>query len=86
MSAIGIAQTSSLAPDLTKARFAAASLFAIIDRTSKIDSCDDSGMTLEQVRGNIRFQHVSFRYPTRPDVQVFQDLCLAVQPGKVTQI
>ena len=83
MAAVGISQSSSIAPDSTKARSATASVFAILDRKSKIDPSDDSGMSLETVKGNIEFQHVSFRYPTRPDVQIFQDLCLAIHAGKV---
>nr|XP_029116814.1 ABC transporter B family member 4 isoform X2 [Elaeis guineensis] len=86
MAAVGISQSSSIAPDSTKARSATASVFAILDRKSKIDPSDDSGMSLETVKGNIEFQHVSFRYPTRPDVQIFQDLCLAIRAGKTVAL
>ncbi|RZR92901.1 hypothetical protein BHM03_00021278 [Ensete ventricosum] len=61
---------------------ASASVFAILDRESKIDPSDESGMTLERLKGNIEFHHVSFKYPTRPDIQIFQDLCLRIQSGK----
>ncbi|XP_065024817.1 ABC transporter B family member 21-like isoform X2 [Musa acuminata AAA Group] len=84
--AVGITQYSSLAPDSAKAKSATASVFAILDRKSKIDSSDDSGTTLDLVEGNIVFDHVSFRYPTRPDVQIFHDLCFAVQSGKTVAI
>lgn len=84
MAAIGISQSSSLAPDATKVKTSAASIFAILDRKSKIDPSDDAGMTLQDVKGNVEFQHVSFKYPMRPDVQIFRDLCLVVQSGKVT--
>ncbi|KAL6008850.1 ABC transporter B member 11 [Asimina triloba] len=83
MMSIGISQTTSLAPDATKARASASSVFAIIDRESKIDSSNESGATIEDVKGDIEFQHVSFRYPTRPNVQIFRDLCLAIQSGKL---
>ncbi|KAG1370984.1 putative ABC transporter B family member 4 [Cocos nucifera] len=53
MAAIGISQSSSIAPDSSKAQFATASVFAILDRKSKIDPSDDSGMSLETVKGNI---------------------------------
>ncbi|CAL9779158.1 unnamed protein product [Musa acuminata subsp. burmannicoides] len=84
--AVGITQYSSLAPDSAKAKSATASVFAILDRKSKIDSSDDSGTTLDLVEGNIVFDHVSFRYPTRPDVWIFHDLCFAVQSGKTVAI
>ncbi|KAF9610113.1 hypothetical protein IFM89_019978 [Coptis chinensis] len=32
--------------------------------------------------GEIEFQHASFTYPTRPDVQILQDLCFTVEFGK----
>lgn len=83
MAAIGVSQSSSLTLDSSKAKGAAASIFAIIDRKSRIDSSDDSGLTLENVRGSIEFRHVSFRYPTRPDIQIFRDLCLSIHSGQV---
>ncbi|MQL71843.1 hypothetical protein Taro_004156 [Colocasia esculenta] len=82
MAAIGISQSSALAPDSSKAKSATASIFAILDSKSKIDPSDDSGTTLEHMKGNIEFRHVSFKYPTRPDIQIFQDLCLSVHSGK----
>ncbi|KAL5839193.1 hypothetical protein ACOSQ3_011897 [Xanthoceras sorbifolium] len=30
----------------------------------------------------IVFDHVSFKYPNRPDVQIFKDLCLSIPSGK----
>ncbi|KAJ0053287.1 hypothetical protein Pint_00768 [Pistacia integerrima] len=82
MAALGISQTSSFAPDSTKAKGAAASIFAIIDRQSKIDSSDESGTTIENVKGEIELHHVSFKYPLRPDVQILRDLSLAIHAGK----
>lgn len=83
MTAVGISQSGALAPDSGKARAGAASIFALLDRKSEIDSAESGGMTLENVKGDIEFQHISFRYPSRPDVQIFGDLCLAIHSGKV---
>ncbi|CAA6665356.1 unnamed protein product [Spirodela intermedia] len=60
-----------------------ASLFAILDRESKIDPGAAAGRTLTAVRGDVDFQRVSFSYLTRPDVPVLRDLCLSVRAGKV---
>ncbi|KAK3194404.1 hypothetical protein Dsin_025714 [Dipteronia sinensis] len=84
--AYGISQSSSLAPDSNKAKLAAASIFAIIDRKSKIDPSDESGMTLDNVKGEIELHHVSFKYPLRPDIQVFQDLSLSIHAGKTVAL
>lgn len=84
MTAIGISQSSSFSSDSNKAKTAAASIFAIIDRESKIDPSDESGTILEDVKGEIELHHVSFKYPSRPDVQVFRDLNLKIRAGKVS--
>ena len=81
---IGISGVSSSAPDSSKAKSAAASIFRIIDRKSKIDTRDESGMVLENVKGDIEFCHISFAYQTRPDIQIFRDLCFFIRAGKVT--
>ncbi|CAF2176082.1 unnamed protein product [Brassica napus] len=82
MAAVAISQSSSLSPDSSKASNAAASIFAVIDRESKIDPSDESGRVLDDVKGDIELRHVSFKYPSRPDVQIFQDLCLSIRAGK----
>ncbi|MBA0862679.1 hypothetical protein Goshw_011576 [Gossypium schwendimanii] len=86
MATVGISQSSTLAPDSSKARSAAASIFAIIDRKSKIDPSDESGTTLESVKGDIELSHVSFKYPLRPDIQIFQDLNLSIPAGKTVAL
>ncbi|RLM94145.1 hypothetical protein C2845_PM08G10710 [Panicum miliaceum] len=84
MAAIGVSQSSTLTSDSSKAKSAASSIFAIVDRKSRIDPSEDAGVTVETLRGNIEFQHVSFKYSTRPDVQIFRDLCLTIHAGKAT--
>ncbi|KAL4367908.1 hypothetical protein GQ457_05G001360 [Hibiscus cannabinus] len=86
MASIGISQSSSLAPDTSKAKSAAASIFAIIDRKSKIDPNDESGTILENVKGDIELRHVSFKYPLRPDIQIFRDLNLSIHAGKTVAL
>ncbi|OUZ99838.1 ABC transporter [Macleaya cordata] len=86
VTAIGISQSSLMAPDSSQAKTSAASIFAILDQNPKIDSNNDSGMTLEDVKGEIEFKHVSFKYPIRPDVQIFRDLCLAFHSGKTVAL
>ncbi|BFG14786.1 hypothetical protein CerSpe_010600 [Prunus speciosa] len=86
MTALGVSQSGSLAPNLGKVKSSAASIFAILDRKSKIDSSDESGTTIENVKGEIELRHVSFKYPTRPDVPIFQDLCLTIHHGKTVAL
>ncbi|KAL2345535.1 hypothetical protein Fmac_006820 [Flemingia macrophylla] len=86
MASIGISQSSSLAPDSNKAKIATASIFRIIDRKSEIDPSDESGSTLDSVKGEIQIHHVSFKYPSRPDIQIFQDLSLTIHSGKTVAL
>lgn len=84
MAAMSITQSSSLTPDSSKAKSAAASVFQLLDAKSEIDPSDESGLVLENVKGEIDFHHVSFKYPSRPDVKIFRDLSLAIHSGKVS--
>lgn len=83
MAAIGISQSSAFGPDINKAMDSTASIFALLDRKSKIDSSIAEGTVFAHVRGEIEFKHVSFKYPTRPTVQIFRDLSLSIPSGKV---
>lgn len=83
MAAIGVSQSSSFAPDSSKAKSATASIFGMIDKKSKIDPSDESGTTLDSVKGEIELRHISFKYPSRPDIPIFRDLNLTIHSGKV---
>ncbi|GFP93628.1 ABC transporter b family member 21 [Phtheirospermum japonicum] len=87
MAAVAISQSSTFAPDSSKAKSATASIFAILDRKSNIDPSDESGTTLENnLKGEIELRHVSFKYPTRPNVRIFQDLSLKIRAGKTVAL
>ncbi|BFG25063.1 hypothetical protein CerSpe_113370 [Prunus speciosa] len=86
MAAMGISQSSSFAVDSSKAKNAAASIFAIIDRKSKVDSSDESGVKLDSVKGEIELHHVIFKYPSRPDIQIFRDLSLTIHCGNTVAL
>ncbi|KAL9325737.1 hypothetical protein ACSQ67_006382 [Phaseolus vulgaris] len=86
LAAMGISGSGSLVTDSAKSKSAAASVFGVLDRKSQIDPSDDSGFTLEEVNGEIEFNNVSFKYPTRPDVQIFRDLCLTIHSGKTVAL
>ncbi|KAK1356740.1 p-glycoprotein 21 [Heracleum sosnowskyi] len=86
MASLSISQSSSLTPNSSKAKSATASIFAILDRKSEIDPTDESGETIESVRGEIELRHISFKYPSRPDIQIFQDLSLTIRSGKTVAL
>jgi ATP-binding cassette subfamily B (MDR/TAP) protein 1 len=83
LAAVGVSQASALASNATKARDSAISVFSILDRKSKIDTISDKGLMLENVTGDIDLTNVSFKYPSRPDVQIFSDFTLHIPSTKV---
>ncbi|KAG9675942.1 P-loop containing nucleoside triphosphate hydrolase protein, partial [Aureobasidium melanogenum] len=72
----------SFAPDMGKAKQAAAELKALFDRQPEIDSWSEDGEKLSSVEGHIEFRDVHFRYPTRPEQPVLRGLNLTVKPGQ----
>ncbi|VAI55324.1 unnamed protein product [Triticum turgidum subsp. durum] len=82
LATLGVSQASALACNATKAKDSAISVFSILDRKSKIDTSSDEGMMLENVTGDIDFSNVSFKYPSRPDVQIFSDFTLHIPSRK----
>lgn len=72
----------SFAPDMGKAKHAAAELKMLFDRKPEIDSWNDDGEVLSNMQGSVEFRDVHFRYPTRPEQPVLRGLNLTVKPGQ----
>ncbi|KAL1553054.1 ATP-binding cassette, sub-B (MDR TAP), member 4 [Salvia divinorum] len=86
MAAVAVSQSSTFAPDSSKAKSATASIFSILDRRSNIDPSDESGTILENFKGEIELRHISFKYPTRPNIRIFRDLSLTIHSGKTVAL
>jgi ABC-type bacteriocin/lantibiotic exporters, contain an N-terminal double-glycine peptidase domain len=72
--------------DFVRAASAAAELFRLMDRKSRIDPFDDSGERPTDVMGYLDFSSISFAYPTRPDIKVLNDFSLHIPAGKTTAL
>lgn len=60
---------------------------SVVDRSSSIDGTKASeGIKLDRVRGAITFEDVTFRYPSRPDSSVLENVSLFFPAGKHTAI
>ncbi|PWZ37192.1 ABC transporter B family member 9 [Zea mays] len=79
-------RTSAAGADSAKANDSAVSIFAILDRESKIDYSSEEGVTIASVRGDVDFQKVCFKYPLRPNVQIFKDFSLRIPSGKTVAL
>lgn len=51
-----------------------------------IDSSSDEGLKPSSVDGEIIFQDVSFAYPTRPDINVFNSMSLTIKAGQTVAL
>uniref|UniRef100_A0A3B3R1Z2 ATP-binding cassette, sub-family B (MDR/TAP), member 4 n=1 Tax=Paramormyrops kingsleyae TaxID=1676925 RepID=A0A3B3R1Z2_9TELE len=80
--AFAVGQTSPNIQAFASARGAAHKVFAIIDTKPHINSYSDKGYKPDLIKGNIDFQNIHFRYPSRPDVQVLRGMNLRVNSGQ----
>ncbi|KXS99379.1 hypothetical protein AC578_8995 [Pseudocercospora eumusae] len=72
----------SFAPDMGKAKHAAAEMKTLFDRSPVIDTWSTEGEIVQSMQGDIEFRDVHFRYPTRPEQPVLRGLDLQVRPGQ----
>ncbi|PIO77339.1 ABC transporter, ATP-binding protein [Teladorsagia circumcincta] len=71
---------------LLNARVAAATIYQTIDRVPKIDVYSQVGRKPDQVKGRVVFENVHFRYPSRKDVKVLDNMNLVVEPGQTVAL
>eukprot|EP01122_Echinamoeba_exundans_P006253 TRINITY_DN1724_c1_g1_i1.p1 TRINITY_DN1724_c1_g1~~TRINITY_DN1724_c1_g1_i1.p1 ORF type:complete len:534 (-),score=102.59 TRINITY_DN1724_c1_g1_i1:268-1869(-) len=82
IAALGLGQTSQLTPDFAKSRGAASAVFDLIDRKPQMHLEGTSEFRSDKFKGKIKFQKVSFSYPTRPDITVMQNFSLSIKQGQ----
>uniref|UniRef100_A0A3Q2Z3Q5 ATP-binding cassette, sub-family B (MDR/TAP), member 4 n=1 Tax=Hippocampus comes TaxID=109280 RepID=A0A3Q2Z3Q5_HIPCM len=80
--AIALGQTSPNIQSFSSARGAAHQVYRIIDNEPSIDSYSESGFKPDSINGNIEFKNICFNYPSRPDVQVLNNMSLSVKSGQ----
>ncbi|CAG8825809.1 456_t:CDS:2, partial [Gigaspora margarita] len=69
-------------PDLTKAKYASASIISLLERVPIIDTWRQDGEKVKTVKGHLKFSNVHFHYPTRFNIPVLRGLNLEVKPGQ----
>ncbi|CAK4713348.1 hypothetical protein LEN26_015218 [Aphanomyces euteiches] len=82
MSAMALGQAGPSIQALFSARAAAAIVFEMIERESKVDATSEVGAVLPTVEGDISLERINFRYPARPDVQVCKGYSLHIKAGE----
>ncbi|KAM6588657.1 hypothetical protein CsatA_011262 [Cannabis sativa] len=69
-----------------RAKAAAYPIFAMIERNTASKSSAMSGRKLGKLEGHIQFNNVTFSYPSRPDVTIFNKLSLDIPSGKIVAL
>jgi ATP-binding cassette subfamily B protein len=82
--AFGLSALAELWTDLQRAAGAAERVFELLHRKPLIPP--SGGKRLEPVRGEVRFEKVTFAYPSRPDTKVLSDFDLELKPGEVVAV
>jgi ABC-type transport system involved in cytochrome bd biosynthesis fused ATPase/permease subunit len=52
-----------------------------VTRASRIDSLSEDGARPLSVQGRLKFEAVDFKYPARPEAQIFKEFELDIEPG-----
>ncbi|TDG52500.1 hypothetical protein AWZ03_000733 [Drosophila navojoa] len=82
-----IARTAPFLESFATARGCATNLFKVIDLPSKIDPLSTDGKLLNYgLRGDIEFQDVFFRYPSRPEIIVHRGLNIKIRAGQTVAL
>lgn len=82
--AVSLGALAGLWADFMRASGAGQRVFELLDRITTIPP--EEGKTLDKIEGHIAFEGVSFRYPTRPDVPVLEEIELSLAPGEVVAL
>jgi len=88
MVATSLATLANLWGNLQRAMGASERVFELLDEAPQIaDPVDPRPFPPSlPMRGEVVFEHVDFRYPTRPDVAVLSDIDFAIRPGEVVAL
>jgi len=65
---------------------AANKVFSAIDRISPLDPESEGGLEVDNIKGEVEFRDLSFAYPSRSDVTLFNGLNLTLRAGETTAI
>ncbi|KAB2613956.1 ABC transporter B family member 15-like [Pyrus ussuriensis x Pyrus communis] len=81
-----IADAGSMTTDLAKGADAVGSVFAVLDKYTKIEPEDPEGLDPKRITGSIELRNVHFAYPARPDVMIFNGFSIKIEAGKSTAL
>jgi ATP-binding cassette subfamily B protein len=78
----GVGTMSEVWGDVMRAAGATERLLDLLQAESAIPETPSPETPLHPERATISFDHVSFRYPARPQINAVDDICLEIAPGE----
>ena len=84
MVALSLGTLGGLWADLMRAVGAAERVFGLMDREGSLPN--EGGVIPDRIDGHVRFEHIEFSYPARPDVPVLRDFSIEARPGQVVAL
>ncbi len=78
----GVGTLSEVWGDVMRAAGATERLLDLLHAEPAIREASRPQAPAQPARAAIRFEHVSFRYPARPQTSALDDICLDIQPGE----
>lgn len=77
-----VAALSEIWSELQRAAGATERLVELLNAEDTVEDPTQAGLLAQPVRGDIKFQNVTFHYPARPNVVALDNLSLRVKPGE----
>lgn len=81
-----IADAGSLTTDLAKGSDSVATVFAVLDRYTRIEPDDPEGHRPDKIVGQVEFVDLDFAYPARPGSLILEGFSLEIEAGKSTAL
>ncbi|KAF9153548.1 Multidrug resistance protein 1 [Actinomortierella ambigua] len=83
--ALSLGHITSELPKYAKGKQSAINIYELLDKHTTIDA-DKDGIKLERVTGSLALEKVDFHYPTRPDIQIFNNVEVKVKPSNTVAL
>ncbi|CAF0800398.1 unnamed protein product [Adineta ricciae] len=84
--AMSVGRSTAMIPDYAKGKESAIRILKLNSRQSKIDPQNNDGIVLNKMIGNVQFDQVKFKYPSRPTLRVLKDFKLLADAGQTTAL
>ncbi|KAG0226968.1 Multidrug resistance protein 1 [Actinomortierella wolfii] len=83
--ALSLGHITSELPKYAKGKQSAINIYELLDKHTTIDA-DKDGVKIDRVTGSLGLENVKFHYPTRPNIQIFNNVEIKVKPSQTVAL